>query len=973
MDTKIAALSGILVMILVGGGLLVVIDNPTDESNNDTDKGEITEPVVAVNQPPMVMFLQQSKVWDGENISINGFAIDEIVESSIVSVRFIDSFTAIEPFEPISTSVNTAGVWSMEIPLSEPGQWVAEVFVTDLEGLDSQSVYQNVSIVAPLEKDVVISFQWDEPIEGTSDGTLNGVLIHRFTETCAIEYRPKYQSPTLDVIGVVTTQTGEFTMTFDTDNINTNGTIYATCGLFSTSSDMVMVNLPVPPEPAGDSDLDGILDDVDQCNDTPQGEPVYQSGCSDSELDDDMDNVYNDKDQCPDTPSGELVDSNGCALSQKDTDGDGVSNADDNCPNTPSGESVDQDGCSNSQRDSDNDGIFNNVDQCPNTPQGESVDEFGCSDSQKEEPTPTRPKILALHGGGETASGLQFQQGMQDLMDALPGFDFVFGSTPESGNVWIKDPPGGKGEPTTDPDWADLSISYLDQMVIDNGPFYGILGYSQGAAMVPVYLANTANTFDKALMYNGYLPTTHEGLIDTIDAVAPFSISAMIFSGENDDNFKNLAPALANKFTNSLDVHSPTADHHLPYQSDSTFDTIVDFILDGLQPFEKEDSWLCQDGQGDWVKDLNGEGNSYTANTRGAGQSGGGGGSGPWFQCDVSVTMTNSEMQINSNAIPNHNWLSAFAANADEQDMDWTIPLNPVEDTSGGHNSANCPAANGAYECAPDRGAVAVAVNGVPIFGPEEGPGGDAVALEYLYFNEDRQPIDLGYCGAHNGPAGVHYHYDAMCQFWDDPNGETIVNYDYTDLDSTTHSPIIGWAFDGYPIYAMYGWDENGQVIPLKSSYEVERTSEGGDQGYNGIDDWNYVNGMGDLDQCNGRFAATPEYPEGTYYYVSTPISGSSKTVVNTDGDTVPMIGFPYFLLCYHGVADMSNANSGGGGGGGGGGGPPGGQAMVLYEHMPELLEETRDLNFDFKKLLWNSSYLWLAIIGLVLFFHKRK
>ena len=55
----------------------------------------------------------------------------------------------------------------------------------------------------------------------------------------------------------------------------------------------------------------------------------------------------------------------------------------------------------------------------------------------------------------------QFQQGMQDLVDALPGFDFVFGSTPESGNVWIKDPPGGKGEPTTDPDWADLSISYL--------------------------------------------------------------------------------------------------------------------------------------------------------------------------------------------------------------------------------------------------------------------------------------------------------------------------------------------------------------------------------------------------------------------------------------------------------------------------------------------------------------------------------
>ena len=39
-------------------------------------------------------------------------------------------------------------------------------------------------------------------------------------------------------------------------------------------------------------------------------------------------------------------------------------------------------------------------------------------------------------------------------------------------------------------------------------------------------------------------------------------------------------------------------------------------------------------------------------------------------------------MLVTSNAIPNHNWLSAYAANADEQNMDWTIPLNPTEDTS---------------------------------------------------------------------------------------------------------------------------------------------------------------------------------------------------------------------------------------------------------------------------------------------------
>ena len=146
----------------------------------------------------------------------------------------------------------------------------------------------------------------------------------------------------------------------------------------------------------------------------------------------------------------------------------------------------------------------------------------------------------------------------------------------------------------------------------------------------------------------------------------------------------------------------------------------------------------------------------------------------------------------------------------------------------------------------------------------------------------------------------------------------------------------------------------------MKSSYEVERTSEGGDQGYNGIDDWNYVSGSGDLDQCNGRYGPTPEYPDGTYYYVSTPLSGSSSTVVDTNGDTVPMIGFPYFLLCYHGIADDSNA----GGGQGGGGPPPGGNtAQTLYSHMPELFDSVED-RVDIQGLLWNTTWILLVVIG---------
>ena len=94
-----------------------------------------------------------------------------------------------------------------------------------------------------------------------------------------------------------------------------------------------------------------------------------------------------------------------------------------------------------------------------------------------------RPRILALHGGGQSASSFELMRGMQDLRSALPEFDFVFGSTPEENNVWIKDPPGGKGskEPNEDPNWADLTISYLDSMVANEGPFYALLGYSQGS------------------------------------------------------------------------------------------------------------------------------------------------------------------------------------------------------------------------------------------------------------------------------------------------------------------------------------------------------------------------------------------------------------------------------------------------------------------------------------------------------------
>ena len=193
-------------------------------------------------------------------------------------------------------------------------------------------------------------------------------------------------------------------------------------------------------------------------------------------------------------------------------------------------------------------------------------------------PPPLR-QILCLHGGGESANIFAAHVGIRDLMDNLQNeFSFVFAQTPYAGGVWIRDPPGGKENPTTDPGWASESVTYLDDFITANGPFDSILGYSQGAAMIPVYLAQTSYEFNKVLMFNGYMPTTHLGLINVIDNASPFSHSALVFSGEYDTWFGDLADDLADEFTNVVRVHSLVAGHHLPVLSDPTFAQVLSFL-----------------------------------------------------------------------------------------------------------------------------------------------------------------------------------------------------------------------------------------------------------------------------------------------------------------------------------------------------------------------------------------------------------
>ncbi len=120
---------------------------------------------------------------------------------------------------------------------------------------------------------------------------------------------------------------------------------------------------------------------------------------------------------------------------------------------------------------------------------------------------------------------------------------------------------------------------------------------------------------------------------------------------------------------------------------------------------------------------------------------------------------------------------------------------------------------------------------------------------------------------AHVQPTGA-YHYHGL------PTGLLSD----LSLSPSVHSPLVGWAADGFPIYALYGYAPGStDVRELRSSYRLRegtRPSGSGQPGgtYDGtfIEDYAFAEGSGDLDRCNGRQAVTPEYPDGTYAYFLT-------------------------------------------------------------------------------------------------------
>jgi len=114
----------------------------------------------------------------------------------------------------------------------------------------------------------------------------------------------------------------------------------------------------------------------------------------------------------------------------------------------------------------------------------------------------------------------------------------------------------------------------------------------------------------------------------------------------------------------------------------------------------------------------------------------------------------------------------------------------------------------------------------------------------------------------------------------------------YVESQVLEHSPIIGFAYDGNPIYGPYGYedplDSQSSIARMTSSYTLDGSRAKGPSTSkyplgSFVNDYIYRHNSGSLDKNNGRFCVTPDYPNGVYAYFLT-IDASQNPV------------FPYFI-----------------------------------------------------------------------------
>ncbi len=166
------------------------------------------------------------------------------------------------------------------------------------------------------------------------------------------------------------------------------------------------------------------------------------------------------------------------------------------------------------------------------------------------------------------------------------------------------------------------------------------------------------------------------------------------------------------------------------------------------------------------------------------------------------------------------------------------------------------------------RHSFGIAVNGVPFDpGAAEWYQGDPHGGWRYEPLSGAVPLGLDANHGHVQPSGA-YHYHGLPR--------DLLNE--LGVQAGRHSPIVGWAADGFPIYALYGHadpnDPSSDIRKLKSSYRLQAGNrpDGPGGNYDGtfLADYVYVPKEGDLDECQGRFGPTPDFPKGTYAYFLT-------------------------------------------------------------------------------------------------------
>lgn len=207
---------------------------------------------------------------------------------------------------------------------------------------------------------------------------------------------------------------------------------------------------------------------------------------------------------------------------------------------------------------------------------------------------------------------------------------------------------------------------------------------------------------------------------------------------------------------------------------------------------------------------------------------------------EARASCVDDTVVVTSNGIPDYTYIETSPGSPRANALKYQFPATPKVADS--------------VTAIPRLGSLGIATNGIPIFGPTEGQGGDVLATAGL----------LSECGSHNGPTGFHMHLAGTSDTTD---------CIFTPKEVAAAPQLLGYAFDGYPIYT--GNDQ------YTSSWKLT------DESLFATDTWaahTYVKGSGDLDECNGLTDANGRY---AYY--------------TTDA-------FPYVMGCYTGVVDVDDA-----------------------------------------------------------------